>query len=108
MPVLSRAWGMADLEHGIPNTPSTIFEGGSLAKQFTSAAVVLLALDGKLSLDDDVRTHIPEVRGLRRARDAPASHDPHQRNARLGLGGPPSPAGDGASARTGTRTSSTS
>ncbi len=60
--LLSRAWGMADLEHGIPNTPSTIFEGGSLAKQFTSAAVVLLALDGKLSLDDDVRTHIPEVR----------------------------------------------
>ena len=60
--VLARAWGMADLEHGIPNTPSTIFEGGSLAKQFTSAAVVLLALDGKLSLDDDVRTYIPEVR----------------------------------------------
>ena len=60
--VLSRAWGMADLEHDIPNTPSTIFEGGSLAKQFTSAAVVLLALDGKLSLDDDVRTYIPEVR----------------------------------------------
>lgn len=61
-PVLSRAWGMADLEHGISNTPSTIFEGGSLAKQFTSAAVVLLALDGKLSVDDDVRTYIPEVR----------------------------------------------
>ncbi len=61
-PLISRAWGMSDLEHDIPNTPSTIFEGGSLAKQFTSAAVVLLALDGKLSLDDDVRTYIPEVR----------------------------------------------
>ena len=60
--VLSRAWGMADLEHGIPNTPATIFEGGSLAKQFTAAAVVLLALDGALSLDDDVRKYIPEVR----------------------------------------------
>ncbi len=60
--LLVRAWGMADLEHGVPNTPSTVFEGGSLAKQFTAAAVVLLALDGKLSLDDDVRTHIPEVR----------------------------------------------
>ncbi len=59
--LLSRAWGMADLEHGIPNTPATIFEGGSLAKQFTAAAVVLLALDGKLTLDDDVRAHIPEV-----------------------------------------------
>ncbi|MDH5759180.1 MAG: beta-lactamase family protein [Gemmatimonadota bacterium] len=59
--VLSRAYGMADLEHGIPNTPGTIFEGGSLSKQFTSAAIVLLALDGKLSLDDDVRAYLPEV-----------------------------------------------
>jgi CubicO group peptidase (beta-lactamase class C family) len=59
--VLERAYGMADLEHSIPNTPATIFEGGSVSKQFTAAAVVLLALDGKLSLDDDVRTYIPEV-----------------------------------------------
>lgn len=60
-PVLLRAWGMADLEQGIANTPETIFEGGSLAKQFTSAAVILLALDGKLSLEDDVRRYIPEL-----------------------------------------------
>ena len=60
-PVLLRAWGMADLEQGVANTPETIFEGGSLAKQFTSAAVILLALDGKLSLDDDIRTYIPEI-----------------------------------------------
>ena len=59
--LLSRAWGMADLEHAISNTPATVFEGGSLAKQFTAAAVVLLALDGELSLDDDVRTYVPEV-----------------------------------------------
>ena len=59
--LLSRAWGMADLEHAVPNTPATVFEGGSLAKQFTAAAVVLLALDGELSLNDDVRTHVPEV-----------------------------------------------
>jgi len=59
--VLFRAWGMADLEQGITNTPETIFEGGSLAKQFTSAAVILLALDGKLSLEDDVRRYIPEL-----------------------------------------------
>jgi CubicO group peptidase (beta-lactamase class C family) len=59
--VLARAYGMADLEWGIPNSPETIFEGGSLSKQFTSAAVVLLALDGDLSLDDDVRTYIPEL-----------------------------------------------
>lgn len=59
--VLSRAYGMADLEWNIPNTPGTIFEGGSLSKQFTDAAVVLLALDGALSVDDDVRTYVPEL-----------------------------------------------
>jgi CubicO group peptidase (beta-lactamase class C family) len=61
IPVLSRAYGMADLEHDIRNTPSTIFEAGSVSKQFTAAAIVLLAQDGKLSLDDDVRRHIPEL-----------------------------------------------
>ncbi len=59
--VLEEAYGMADLEHGVPNTPETIFEGGSLSKQFTAAAVVLLALDGKLTLDDDVREYVPEL-----------------------------------------------
>ena len=60
-PVLARAYGMADLEHDVANTPATIFEAGSVSKQFTAAATVLLALDGKLSLDDDVRKHIPEL-----------------------------------------------
>jgi len=59
--VLERAYGMADLEHDVPNTPETIFEGGSVSKQFTAGAVVLLALDGELSLDDDVRKYLPEV-----------------------------------------------
>jgi CubicO group peptidase (beta-lactamase class C family) len=60
-PVLTRAYGMADLEHGIRNAPETIFEAGSVAKQFTAAAVVLLALDGLLTLDDDVRKYVPEL-----------------------------------------------
>jgi len=59
--ILERAYGMADLEHGVPNTTAMIFEGGSVSKQFTAAAIVLLALDGKLSLDDDVRMYLPEV-----------------------------------------------
>ena len=59
--VLERAYGMSDLEHGIRNTPGTIFEAGSVSKQFTAAAIVLLALDGELSLDDDVRTYVPEL-----------------------------------------------
>src|SRR5262245_681226 len=40
-PVLQRAYGMADLEHDVPNTPETIFEAGSVSKQFTAAAVLL-------------------------------------------------------------------
>src|SRR5688572_20096464 len=59
--VLERAYGMADLEHGVPNRPDTIFEAGSVSKQFTAAAVLLLARDGKLSLDDPVRKYIPEL-----------------------------------------------
>jgi len=59
--VFSRAYGMADLEHNIPNTPATIFEGGSVSKQFTAAAIVLLVLEGVLSLDDDVRDYVPEL-----------------------------------------------
>lgn len=58
---LLRAWGMADLEGGIANTPATVFEAGSVSKQFTVAVVALLALEGRLSLEDDIRTHLPEV-----------------------------------------------
>jgi CubicO group peptidase (beta-lactamase class C family)/lysophospholipase L1-like esterase len=57
--LLERAYGMADLEHGVPNRSDTIFEAGSVSKQFTAAAVLLLARDGKLSLDDPVREYIP-------------------------------------------------
>lgn len=58
---LFRAYGMAELEHDVPNTPETIFEAGSVSKQFTAAATILLALDGKLSLDDDIRKYVPEL-----------------------------------------------
>jgi CubicO group peptidase (beta-lactamase class C family) len=61
-PVLEKAYGMADLEHDVPNRADTIFEAGSVSKQFTAAAVGLLARDGKLSLDDPIRKYIPEVR----------------------------------------------
>ena len=59
--VFEKAFGLAELEHNVPNTPQTIFESGSVAKQFTAAAVVLLALDGKLSLEDPVKKYIPEL-----------------------------------------------
>ena len=60
-PVLMKAYGMADLEHDVRNTPDTVFEAGSLSKQFTAMAVQLLAADGKLKLDDPVRKYIPEL-----------------------------------------------
>lgn len=59
--VLERAWGLADLERGVANTPATIFEAGSVSKQFTAAAILLLAREGRLSLDDDVRRWMPEL-----------------------------------------------
>lgn len=59
--VFEKAFGLAEIEHNVPNTPQTIFESGSVAKQFTAAAVVLLQQDGKLSLDDPVRKYIPEL-----------------------------------------------
>jgi CubicO group peptidase (beta-lactamase class C family) len=60
-PVVRAAYGMADLEHDVPIAPDTIFEAGSVSKQFTAAAVLLLARDGKLSLDDPVRKHVPDL-----------------------------------------------
>jgi CubicO group peptidase (beta-lactamase class C family) len=57
----SKAFGLADLEHTIPNTPETIFENGSVSKQFTAAAILLLVKEGKLSLQDDVRKYVPEL-----------------------------------------------
>jgi CubicO group peptidase (beta-lactamase class C family) len=59
--VLAKAYGMADLERDVRNTAETIFEAGSVSKQFTAAAVLLLAREGKLSLDDPIRKYIPEV-----------------------------------------------
>jgi CubicO group peptidase (beta-lactamase class C family) len=59
--VLTAGYGVADLEHDIPITADTVFEPGSVSKQFTAAAVLLLAQQGRLSPDDPVRKYIPEV-----------------------------------------------
>lgn len=59
--VLARGYGMADLEHGVRITPDSIFEAGSVSKQFTAAAVLLLAREGKLSIDDPVRKYVAEL-----------------------------------------------
>lgn len=59
--IYSHGYGMASLEESVANTPSTIFHIASVSKQFTAFAIHLLASDGKLSLDDDVREYIPEL-----------------------------------------------
>ena len=59
--VYARGFGMAHLEQPAPIAPETIFEAGSVSKQFTASALVLLALDGKLSLDDPVQEYLPEL-----------------------------------------------
>lgn len=55
------AFGMADLEHAVPNSPATVFEAGSVSKQFTAAAVLLLVDRGQVSLDDNIRKYFPEI-----------------------------------------------
>ena len=55
------AYGMADLEHAVANTTATVFEAGSVSKQFTAAAVLLLVQRGQVSLDDDIRKYFPEI-----------------------------------------------
>src|SRR5205823_3589706 len=60
-PALAVGYGMADLEHDVPIVPDTIFEAGSVSKQFTAASVLLLAREGKLSLDDSAKKYIPEL-----------------------------------------------
>lgn len=58
--VFSRGYGLANLETATPVTPDTVFRIGSVSKQFTAAAVLLLAQDGKLSLDDRVQQYLPQ------------------------------------------------
>jgi CubicO group peptidase (beta-lactamase class C family) len=56
-----RGYGLANLEYGIPNGPETVFHMASVSKQFTAFAILLLAEQGLLSLDDDIRKHLPEM-----------------------------------------------
>lgn len=64
--IYSRGYGMADLEHGVPITPDTVFSLASVSKQFTAAAVMLLVEQGKVRLDDDIRAYLPELPGYAR------------------------------------------
>jgi CubicO group peptidase (beta-lactamase class C family) len=56
-----RAFGTADLEHAVPINVDSVFEAGSVSKQFTAAAALILVSEGKLSLSDDIRKYLPEL-----------------------------------------------
>ncbi len=59
--IYKRGYGMANLEHNIPITPTSVFRIGSTSKQFTASCIAILALQGKISLDDNIRKYIPEL-----------------------------------------------
>jgi CubicO group peptidase (beta-lactamase class C family) len=60
-PVMLKGYGLANLENRVPVTPDTVFNIGSVSKQFTAMAAIILADQGKLGLDDDIRTYLPEL-----------------------------------------------
>lgn len=59
--LLTKGYGLASLEWEVPITSRTVFDVASVSKQVTATAVLLLEQDGLLSLDDDVRKHLPEL-----------------------------------------------
>src|SRR5688500_20300806 len=78
--VLARGYGLANVEHQVPVKPETIFQSGSMGKQFTATAVMMLVDEGKHSLDDKVTKYFPggpaawnniTVRQLRTATSGP-------------------------------------
>jgi len=59
--IFKKGYGMANLEYGLPNSPDSVFRIASTSKQFAAMAMALLAEEGKVSLDDDIRKHLPEM-----------------------------------------------
>src|SRR5581483_6170615 len=59
-----RSAGLASIELGVPIGPATTFRIASVSKQFTCAAILMLAAEGRLDIQDDVRRHIPDLPDL--------------------------------------------
>jgi CubicO group peptidase (beta-lactamase class C family) len=59
--IYAKGYGLANLEENVTITPQSVFDIGSVSKQFTAASILLLEKQGKLRLDDDVRKYIPEL-----------------------------------------------
>ena len=59
--IYKRAYGMANLDYDVPLRTDSVFHVASVSKQFTAAAIVLLAQEGALILDDPVQKHLARV-----------------------------------------------
>ena len=60
-PLLVKGYGLANIEHNVPVKPETIFQSGSVGKQFTSFAIMLLVDEGKIGIDDKIGKHLGDV-----------------------------------------------
>ena len=60
--IYARGFGVANLDYGIPMTPRSVLRIGSISKQFAAICIAILAEQGRLSFDDDIRTYLPEMR----------------------------------------------
>ena len=60
-PMLVKGYGFANIEHQILVKPETIFQSGSVGKQFTAMAVMMLVEEGKVALDEKLAKYIPDV-----------------------------------------------
>ena len=59
--IYEHGYGMANLELGVAISPQSVFDIGSVSKEITAMAILLLVEDGKLALDDDIRKYLPEM-----------------------------------------------
>ena len=62
--LLRKGYGLATLEHRVPITPATVFDAASVSKQFAGFAIASLVAQGRISLSDDIRKHIPEMKDI--------------------------------------------
>jgi CubicO group peptidase (beta-lactamase class C family) len=60
-PLIVKGYGFANLEHQVPVKPETIFQSGSVGKQFTATAVMMLVEEGKIGLDEKISKYLGDV-----------------------------------------------
>ena len=79
----AKGYGFANLEHKVPVKVETVFQSGSVGKQFTSAAVMLLVEDGKINLDDKITKYLKDAQETWEKYHRSASSNAYFRNDRL-------------------------